>query len=105
MNSKTMELILATTLTLTSQLAVAEDVHVKSNATPGTTAYDILVVRPVGLVATVAGSAVFILGLPFSLISDSTEESAQQLVVKPANYTFSRPLGQDMGGFGGAHKP
>lgn len=49
-----------------------------------------------GLVATVLGSAVFVVGLPFTLLNGSTGQAAQKLVVEPAQYTFTRPLGQDM---------
>lgn len=88
--------ILAATLTLTGGLAGAQDGP--SNPPPGAdeAAADLLIARPGGLAATVLGTAVFIVGLPFTLISGSTEQAAQKLVVEPAQYTFTRPLGQDM---------
>lgn len=57
---------------------------------------DALVVRPACLVATVVGSAVFVIALPVAAISKSVKKAANTLVVKPANATFIRPLG-DMG--------
>jgi hypothetical protein len=54
---------------------------------------DILVVRPLGIIATVGGSALFIVALPFSALGGNTHEVFQQLVVKPAKYTFTRPVG------------
>jgi hypothetical protein len=54
---------------------------------------DLVVLRPIGLVSTVVGGAVFVLGLPFTLPSGSVGESACELVKRPAAYTFTRPLG------------
>ncbi len=54
---------------------------------------DLVIVRPLSLVATVAGTGVFIIGLPFSALGGNVAESGRVLVVKPAAYTFQRPLG------------
>jgi hypothetical protein len=56
-------------------------------------AADALVVRPVCFAATVVGSAVFVVALPAALISKSVKKTANLLVAKPANATFTRPLG------------
>ena len=55
---------------------------------------DGLLLRPGGLVATVVGTAVFVVTLPFSIPTKSVDKAAQRLVVDPARYTFVRPLGQ-----------
>ena len=60
---------------------------------PLETATDALVVRPACLVATVVGSAVFVVALPWAAASKSVKQTANALVVKPANATFTRPLG------------
>ncbi len=57
------------------------------------TAADALVVRPACLVATVVGSAVFVVALPWAAASKSVKKTASTLIVKPANATFTRPLG------------
>lgn len=88
--------ILAATLTLTGSLAGAQDGPSNPPPSADAAAADLLIARPGGLVATVLGTAVFIVGLPFTLISGSTEQAAQQLVVQPAQYTFTRPLGEGM---------
>jgi len=54
---------------------------------------DILLVRPVGIVATVFGCAVFVIALPFSLLGGNTEATYQNLIAAPAKFTFQRPLG------------
>jgi hypothetical protein len=88
--------ILAATLALTGGLASAEDGYPHQPPSANATAADLLIARPGGLAATVLGAAVFVVGLPFTLINGSTEQAAQQLVVQPAQYTFTRPLGEDM---------
>jgi len=55
---------------------------------------DAFLLRPLGLAATVLGTAAFILTLPFSLPTHSADDAAEALVVKPAKYTFARPLGE-----------
>ncbi len=56
-------------------------------------AVDVLVMRPLGLVATVLGTALTVVALPFTIPSGSVGESAQTFIVEPAAYTFKRPLG------------
>ena len=56
-------------------------------------AADLVFLRPVGIAATVAGAAVFIVALPFALMTNDVPKVAKQLVVNPYNYTFNRPLG------------
>jgi hypothetical protein len=54
---------------------------------------DGLVLRPLGFVATVLGTGAWIVTLPFSALGGNAGEAANQLIVKPAQYTFTRPLG------------
>lgn len=54
---------------------------------------DGLVVRPVGLVSTVVGTGAFIVTLPFSALGGNVGQAARELVVRPARFTFTRPLG------------
>jgi hypothetical protein len=54
---------------------------------------DVIVVRPFGIAATVLGTAVFVVSLPFTLPTRSVDKAAQKLVVDPAKFTFARPLG------------
>jgi hypothetical protein len=92
--------ILAFTLTLAVSPTGAQNRQPPPNPTPGATATDLLLARPGGLVATALGSVIFVIGLPFTLINGSTNQSAQVLMGQPAQYTFSRPLGENIGGMG-----
>lgn len=56
-------------------------------------AADLVLVRPLGIVATALGCAVFIVSLPFSALGGNTKQAAQKLVQEPASFTFTRPLG------------
>jgi hypothetical protein len=58
-------------------------------------ALDTLVVRPVGLAATVLGSVIYVISLPFSYTGGNQYEAQQALVEDPARHTFQRPLGRD----------
>jgi hypothetical protein len=57
--------------------------------------FDLVVLRPLGLVGFAVGTAFFIVSLPFSLLGGNTGEAAQKLVAEPAKYTFTRPLGAE----------
>jgi hypothetical protein len=64
------------------------------NGSPEAVAADVLVARPACLAATVVGSAVFVLALPFAAMSKSVKKTGRALVGVPARATFSRELGQ-----------
>jgi hypothetical protein len=57
-------------------------------------AADALIARPIGLGLTIAGTATFLVTLPFSIPSGSVNNAAEGLIVKPGGYTFIRPLGR-----------
>jgi hypothetical protein len=58
--------------------------------------FDLVILRPVGLVATVGGTAIFICSLPISLPTLSVGKAFRALVVNPAHYTFVRTLGDEI---------
>ena len=55
---------------------------------------DGVVIRPLGIVATLLGGAVFVVTLPFSLLGNNVGDAGQSLVMDPAKMTFVRPLGE-----------
>ncbi|WP_235026897.1 hypothetical protein [Cognatazoarcus halotolerans] len=56
-------------------------------------AIDLVVVRPLGLAATVVGAVGWVVALPFTLPTGQAGETAHQFVGRPFEYTFNRPLG------------
>jgi hypothetical protein len=57
-------------------------------------AVDLVLVRPVGLVATAVGALAWVIALPFTLPTGSADDAAREMVSKPAEYTFDRRLGE-----------
>lgn len=56
-------------------------------------AADLVVARPLLLATTVAGAAVYLVSLPFTLGGGNAKQAGDSLVVKPAKATFVRCLG------------
>ena len=54
---------------------------------------DLIVARPIGLVMTAVGTAAFVVSLPVTALAGSVAESAEVLVLGPAETTFMRCLG------------
>jgi len=52
-----------------------------------------VVVRPLGMAATIIGGAIFIVTLPFSAIGGNAKPAYDHLLSDPFMYTFNRPLG------------
>ena len=74
--------------------ALAQEYFEAKEPGGGAMIYDVLVVRPVGMVATAVGSLFWLVGLPFSASGDNVDTATKKLVKEPAKYTFDRPLGE-----------
>jgi hypothetical protein len=59
----------------------------------GVSVFDLFVARPLGLAATAAGSAFFVVAWPFAAATSTVDETANTLVVTPGKFTFVRPVG------------
>jgi hypothetical protein len=68
--------------------------YIDDKPSPEAMLLDGVVVRPLGIGATVVGVAVWIVTLPFSLLGGNAGEAADALIVDPAAFTFTRPLGE-----------
>ena len=55
---------------------------------------DALIIRPIGMVACVVGLAGALVVWPFAAASNSCDSACRQLIMKPFQFTFERPLGQ-----------
>ncbi len=73
--------------------ALAQGMSVKENPDSGKMAFDLLLMRPFGMIATVLGSAAFVVSLPFSFMGGNIEPAYEKMIEDPASYTFNRPLG------------
>jgi hypothetical protein len=71
--------------------AMADDVSTRDDG--ANMLADIFLVRPIALAGSILGAAVFVVTLPFTLTTQSADEAARELVGKPLEYTFNRPLG------------
>ena len=90
--------VISFALLLSVNVASATDAHHSHHhpeilSTGEKMVFDAVVLRPVGLVTTVAGSAIYTISLPFSLLGGNEKEARENLVNNPARYTFKRPLG------------
>jgi hypothetical protein len=72
----------------------ASNIDEPFDGTSGAMAVDLLLVRPVGLAASIVGAALFIVSLPFSALGGNSEAAAEKLINEPVFFTFQRPLGQ-----------
>jgi hypothetical protein len=86
--------VMAGMLSLSTAPALGQYSNGASGGTAGWMIADLLLARPAGIVATAVGTVFFVVSLPFTVPTGSVEAAADQLVVKPAQYTFARPLGQ-----------
>lgn len=89
-------IVLASSVVLASLMPVqAQARAMDANNRPSALAMfgDALLVRPIMAVATVAGTAVFTVTLPFTLLGGNEGEAANTLVATPARTTFLRCLG------------
>jgi len=65
----------------------------------GSDLLDLILYRPLGLAATVAGCGAFVALVPFTAFAnispphDAFELTADMLIYKPAGFTFDRPVG------------
>ncbi|MCG6929653.1 MAG: hypothetical protein LJE64_03785 [Desulfofustis sp.] len=61
---------------------------------PMTMTIDLVICRPLGLVALLGGTLVFVVSSPFSALGGNIEGAWDSLVVDPAEFTFKRQLGK-----------
>jgi hypothetical protein len=60
------------------------------NSTDRTNLLDLLIARPLGIVAAAGGTCVFVITLPFTLPTRSVGESFKLFVVQPWEFSFVR---------------
>ncbi|MGH8462346.1 MAG: hypothetical protein ACRESS_12125 [Stenotrophobium sp.] len=95
MKLSTILLVAALSLTTFTAEAQMYDQGIDDAPSASAMAFDLLLIRPLSLVATVVGTGLFIVAAPLSLImGEAPTVPAKVLVEQPAAFTFTRPLGQ-----------
>jgi hypothetical protein len=94
MNKKLKSCLIALMFAVAPLSASAENSNTVTGDKATDMVVDLVVVRPLGLAATVVGTVLTVVALPFTIPSGSVGSSARELIVKPAEYTFNRPLGE-----------
>jgi len=89
MNNKALAILFAAVLALVS----VAPAYASGTPDPAAAAADAVLARPLGFAATVIGSAIFVVSLPVAATSGSIDSAARSLVGRPAEFTFTRPLG------------
>lgn len=79
--------------TLVGWLAVPAQAAQEDEPSAAAMAGDLIIARPLGIVATTLGAAAFVVSLPFSAAGGNVGQAADTLVVGPARETFVRCLG------------
>ena len=82
-------------LSIATSASAGETYSFNAKPSGGDILLDALFMRPVMLAGTVIGAAVFIVTSPFSALGGNLGDSAETLVMEPAQYTFVRPLGEN----------
>ncbi len=63
---------------------------------PMSVAADIFLARPASFLGTVAGTGFWIVTSPITFLNGNASDTYDLLVQTPADYTFKRPLGEDL---------
>ena len=85
--------MLAVSLLSAAPASAADNSNRRDTPSAFAMAVDATMVRPLGFVSTVLGTALFVVTLPFSAIGGNVNEAGEALVAAPARMTFVRPLG------------
>lgn len=92
-------LMLPQTLWAQDAAAMAREGAVDENPNGFAMLGDLVVARPVGLLLTVGGTALWLVSLPFSLLAGNAGDVADNLILGPGEQTFMRCLGCRQSGY------
>lgn len=87
------------TLSVPQVMAANDAVVIEENPSELAMAADLVLVRPTLFVASVLGSGLWLVSLPFSLAGGNAKQAGDALVVKPIKGTFVRCLGCKFSGY------
>jgi len=58
-------------------------------------ALDVILARPIGVIAGVVGTAIFVVSLPFTIPAGGVRDAADIFIVKPFQFSFVRQFPDD----------
>ena len=80
---------------------VGTGIYAKEVPSSGEMMFDVVPIRPLGIVSLAVGTTLFIVALPFSVLTPTPEQvirqNAKRLVIYPFRFTFQRPIGEFYG--------
>jgi hypothetical protein len=56
---------------------------------------DLVFARPLGIVAGIAGTGIFVFSLPFTIPAHSVDKASKMFIVEPFNFSFARQLPEE----------
>jgi hypothetical protein len=86
--------LLGLALAVMTSGAAADDPNTVSGDKGTDMLVDVVIMRPLGLATTLIGTVLTVAALPFTLPTGSVDASVREMIVKPAEFTFKRPLGE-----------
>lgn len=95
----TLCLLLPSSLWASDPAAVARGGAVDENPHWFAMVGDFFVARPLGLVLTAGGTALWLVSLPFTLMAGNAGDTAETLILGPGEQTFVRCLGCRQSGY------
>lgn len=93
--------VIAVVCTMLPQTLLAQNGAVEESPNEFAMVGDLLVARPIGAAMVVGGTAVWLVSLPFTLLSGHASEAAGTLIGGPVETTFMRCLGCTNTGYTG----
>lgn len=80
---------------------IGTGIYAKEVPSSGEMMFDVVPIRPLGIVSLAFGTTLFIVALPFSVLTANPEQvirqNAKRLVIYPFRFTFQRPIGEFYG--------
>lgn len=92
-------LMLPQTLWAQDTAAMAREGAVDENPNGFAMLGDFVVARPIGLLLTAGGTALWLVSLPFTLLAGNAGDAADNLILGPGEQTFMRCLGCRQSGY------
>ena len=91
---KIVVLLMAFCFVFSCNLSVFAEDRSSKDPSVGDLAWDILWIRPLGVIGAVLGVTAYAISYPVTAFIDRTDEAKEILITDPYHYYFNRPLGE-----------